>query len=233
MKLSCIAIDDEPLALEVIKKYAYKNDSLLLQKVFDNVIEAETYLQQHRIDLLFVDIDMPDKSGIELIASLTIKPLIVFTTAHKKFALQAFDLEAVDYLLKPIQPERFNKAVEKAVVIAKGITKTEDNDSFLVYAEYKLVKISFANVIYIESMQDYIKIHLQNEKPVMTLQTLKKILEILPTEKFQQVHRSYIVAVDKIKSLQQKTIELTNGTQIPVGNSYSGFIKSFKEKLRN
>ncbi len=232
MKLSCIAIDDEPLALEVIKKYAYENDSLLLQKVFDNVIETEKYLQQHRIDLLFVDIDMPDKSGIELIASLTIKPLIIFTTAHKKFALQAFELEAVDYLLKPIQPERFNKAVEKAIVMAKGITKAEDNASFLVYAEYKLVKISFAAVIYIESMQDYVKIHLQNEKPVMTLQTLKKILEILPAEKFQQVHRSYIVAFDKIKILQQKGIELVNGIQLPVSNSYSSFIKAYKEKLR-
>jgi two-component system, LytTR family, response regulator len=233
MKLSCIAIDDEPLALEVIKKYAYKNEQLLLQQVFDNVIEAEQYLQQHKIDLLFVDIDMPDKSGIELIAGLTTKPLIIFTTAHKKFALQAFDLEAVDYLLKPIQAERFDKAVEKAIVIAKGISKAEDNDSFLVYAEYKLVKIVFSNVLYIESMQDYVKIHLQNEKPVMTLQTLKKVLELLPAEKFQQVHRSYIVAVDKIKSLQQKNIELANGTQLPVSNSYSAFIKAYKEKLRN
>lgn len=232
MKLSCIAIDDEPLALEVIKKYAYKNDSLLLQKVFDNVIEAEKYLHQHRIDLLFVDIDMPDKNGIELIASLTIKPLIIFTTAHKKFALQAFELEAVDYLLKPVQPERFNKAVEKAIVITKGITKAEDNDSFLVYAEYKLVKINFAAVIYIESMQDYIKIHLQNEKPVMTLQTLKKIQETLPAGKFQQVHRSYIVAIDKIKKMQQKSIELVNGIQLPISNSYSNFIKAYKEKLR-
>ncbi|MGG9963885.1 LytR/AlgR family response regulator transcription factor [Ferruginibacter sp. SUN106] len=233
MKLSCIAIDDEPLALEVIKKYAYKNDQLLLQQVFDNVIEAEKYLQQHTTDLLFVDIDMPDKSGIELIAGLSKKPLIIFTTAHKKFALQAFDMEAVDYLLKPIQSERFDKAVEKAIVIAKGISKAEDNDSFLVYAEYKLVKIVFSNVLYIESMQDYVKIHLQNEKPVMTLQTLKKVLELLPAEKFQQVHRSYIVAVDKIKSLQQKNIELINGTQLPVSNSYSSFIKAYKEKLRN
>ncbi|MGC4101016.1 LytR/AlgR family response regulator transcription factor [Ferruginibacter sp.] len=233
MKLSCIAIDDEPLALEVIKKYAYKNEHLLLQQVFDNVIEAEKYLQQHKVDLLFVDIDMPDKTGIELIASLAIKPLIVFTTAHKKFALQAFDLEAVDYLLKPIQPERFDKAVEKAMVIFKGISKAADNDSFLVYAEYKLVKIVFNNILYIESMQDYVKIHLQDEKPVMTLQTLKRITEQLPPEKFQQVHRSYIVALDKIRSLQQKNIELVNGVQLPVSNSYSAVIKAYKEKLRN
>lgn len=233
MKLSCIAIDDEPLALEVIKKYAYKNSYLLLQQVFDNVIEAEKYLQQHRVDLLFVDIDMPDKSGIELIAGLAIKPLIIFTTAHKKFALQAFDMQAVDYLLKPIQTERFNQAVEKAMVMIKGITTTEDNNSFLVYAEYKLVKIVFTNILYIESMQDYIKIHLQDEKPVMTLLTLKKVLAMLPREKFQQIHRSYIVAVDKIKSLQQKTVELANNIQLPVGNSYSAYIKAHKEKLRN
>jgi len=233
MKLSCIAIDDEPLALEVIKKYAYKNEQLLLQQVFDNVIEAEKYLQQHTIDLLFVDIDMPDKSGIELIAGLAVKPLIIFTTAHKKFALQAFDLEAVDYLLKPVQAERFNKAVDKAIVMAKGVTKTDDHDSFLVYSEYKLVKVVFNTIMYIESMQDYIKIHLQNEKPVMTLQTLKKVLEQLPPEKFQQIHRSYIVALDKIKSLQQKNIELINGTRLPVSNSYTSFIKAYKEKLRN
>jgi two-component system, LytTR family, response regulator len=233
MKLSCIAIDDEPLALEVIKKYAYKNASLLLQQTFDNVIEAEKYLLDHKIDLLFLDIDMPDKSGIELLASLNQKPLVIFTTAHKKFALQAFDLEAVDFLLKPVQNERFNKAVEKAIVITKGITKTADNDSFLVYAEYKLVKIDFSNVIYIESMQDYVKIWLQDGKPVMTLQTLKKILDILPAEKFKQIHRSYIVALDKIKSLQQKNIELVNGILLPVSNSHNSFIKSLKEKLRN
>jgi two-component system LytT family response regulator len=233
MKLSCIAIDDEPLALEVIKKYAYKNELLLLQQTFDNVMEAETYLQQHPVDLLFVDIDMPDKSGIELIASLTIKPLIIFTTAHKRFALQAFDMEAVDYLLKPIQPERFNKAIEKAVIITNGSSKTDSNDSFLVYAEYKLVKINFKNILYIESMQDYVKIHLDNEKPVMTLQTLKKILDILPAGKFQQIHRSYIIALDKIKSIRQKTVEIINGTLLPVGNSYAGFIKACKEKLRS
>jgi two-component system LytT family response regulator len=233
MKLSCIAVDDEPLALEVIKKYAYKNELLLLQQTFDNVIEAEKYLEQQPVDLLFVDIDMPDKSGIELIASLKIKPLVIFTTAHKRFALQAFDMEAVDYLLKPIQQERFNKAVEKAAVITKGISRVEDNDAFLVYAEYKQVQIKFKNVLYIESMQDYIKIHLENEKPVMTLQTLKKVLDILPAEKFQQIHRSYIIALDKIKSIQQKNIQLTNGTELPVGNNYAGFIKAYKEKLRN
>jgi len=233
MKLTCIAIDDEPLALEVIKKYAYKNELLLLQQTFDNVIEAEKYLQEHAVDLLFADIDMPDKSGIELIASLAVKPLVIFTTAHKKFALQAFELEAVDYLLKPIQPERFNKAVEKAVVITKGISKNDSNDSFLVYAEYKLVQIKFKSILYIESMQDYIKIHLENEKPVMTLQTLKKALDILPADKFQQVHRSYIIALDKIKSIQQKNIELLNGTVLPVGNNHAAFIKAYKEKLRN
>jgi two-component system, LytTR family, response regulator len=233
MKLCCIAIDDEPLALEVIKNFAYKNEHLLLQQVFDNVIEAEKYLQQNPVDVIFADIDMPDKSGIELINSLTIKPLVIFTTAHKKFALQAFDMEAVDYLLKPIQIERFNKAVDKALVFTRGITKTDDNSSFLVYAEYKLVKIVFANIIYIESMQDYVKIYLQDGKAVMTLQTLKKIAAILPSEKFKQIHRCYIVAVDKIQALQQKNIQLSNGTLLPVGSSYSGFIKALKEKLRS
>ena len=135
MKLSCIAIDDEPLALEVIKKYAYKNEQLLLQQCFDNVIEAEKYLAENKIDLLFVDIDMPDKSGIELVTTLNQDPLIIFTTAHKRFALQAFDLQAVDYLLKPIQQDRFNKAVDKAIVMAKGnTTPLPESDSFLVYA---------------------------------------------------------------------------------------------------
>ncbi|MBS1509294.1 MAG: response regulator transcription factor [Bacteroidetes bacterium] len=232
MKLSCIAIDDEPLALEVIRNYAQKNEHLHVLDCFDNVLDAEKFLAQHPTDLVLVDINMPDKNGIEFVSALPSKTLVIFTTAHKKFALQAFDLHAVDYLLKPIQEERFHNAIEKAVTITKGKNKHDDDSFIMVYAEYKLVKIDLNAIVFVESMQDYIRIHLQNEKPVMTLQTLKKISELLPATKFQQVHRSYIVALDKIKSIQQKNIELANGILVPVGNSFIAVIKSYKERSR-
>ncbi|MBD1391545.1 LytR/AlgR family response regulator transcription factor [Mucilaginibacter glaciei] len=226
-QLTCVAIDDEPLALNLIEEYISRLPSLKLLKTFDDAVSGSEYIKANPVDILFVDINMPDITGIELVRSLEKKPMVIFTTAYKNFAYEGYELQALDYLLKPIDFDRFNKAIEKAVDYYRyknAIHKEQEQGSMYVYSEYRMIKIEFNEVEYIESMEDYIKIHLQSQpKPVLTLMPLKKILEKLPEDKFKRVHRSYIVALGKIKSIHNKKIQLKNA-EIPVGNSYSEVI---------
>lgn len=149
MKIACVALDDEPLALEVIKKYIAADDRLRLAAVFDNAEDAAAYITNNTVDVLFTDIDMPGINGIEFINSLPVKPVIIFTTAHTKYALDAFETDVTDYLLKPFDISRFNKAVEKAL---RFVTQAEKNNCCYVYEEYKLVKINFSEVLYAEKI---------------------------------------------------------------------------------
>src|SRR3954463_6165937 len=160
-KLKCIAIDDEPLALELIKKYAERIPALQLLYTFSDAMTGAEYLSKNNVDVLFVDINMPDITGIELVRSLEKKPMVIFTTAYKNYAFEGFELEALDYLLKPIDFERFSKAVDKALDYYKykNSTVTDDNAASLyVYSEYRMVRIDLKDIEYIESMEDYIKI---------------------------------------------------------------------------
>ncbi len=229
-KLKCIAIDDEPLALELIKHYVSRFPSLQLLQTFDDAITGAEFLQQNGVDLLFIDINMPDISGIDLVRSLTNKPMIIFTTAYRNFALEGFELEALDYLLKPIELSRFTKAVEKACDFYQykcGIAQKDVQESLYVYSEYRMLKINISNIEYIESMEDYIKIHLTHEtKPVLTLMPLKKVLEKLPPGQFKRIHRSYAVAINKVKSIQNRKIKLANA-EVPIGDSYSAAVKEW------
>ena len=220
MKLKAVAIDDEPLALEVIKQYCMQYAGINLMQTFDNAIAGLDYIDQYKPDLLFIDIDMPDINGIDLVNRIQSKPMIIFTTAYKEFALEGFELEAVDYLLKPFGFERFEKAVQKALSQYKVHSTTKAAHIF-VYSEYRMLKIDLDNIIYIESLDDYIKIHLTNGKPVMTLMPLKKIAEDLPAGQFMRVHRSYIAASKYISALSGRKIILTNGTSLPVSESYA------------
>ena len=231
MSLKCVAIDDEPLALELMKDYISKFPSLHLERTFDDPLSGIEYLKNNFIDLLFIDINMPDITGIELVRSLKEKPMIIFTTAHKKFALEGFELDAIDYLLKPISFERFSKAVNKSLLYHqyKNVTRQEEGGSLFVYSEYRLVKIDFAEIEYIESLEDYIKIHLTNGKPVLTLMTLKKVLEKLSPKKFKRIHRSYIVSAEKVKSILNRKVQLTNA-ELPISDSYISFINEWIKK---
>ncbi len=231
MRLKCIAIDDEPLALEVIRNYAAKIPELELVQTFDDAISGAEFMRNTIVDLLFLDINMPDISGLDLVRSMEERPGIIFTTAHKKFAIDGFELDAIDYLLKPISFERFYKAVNKAVEFAKYKSKSanETKESLFVYSEYRLIKIPFADIEYIESLEDYIRIHLVNSKPVLTLMPLKKVLEKLPQDKFRRIHRSYIVAIDKVNSVQNRKVRLSSSTELPVSDSYASFIKEWKK----
>ncbi|MDX2049404.1 MAG: LytTR family DNA-binding domain-containing protein [Chitinophagaceae bacterium] len=229
MELKCIAIDDEPLALDIIKEYVSRQAELKLLQTFDDAISGAEFLRSAAVDLLFIDVNMPDITGIDLVRSLAEKPMIIFTTAYKKFAVEGFELDAVDYLLKPISFGRFTKAVNKAVEYykyRKFISKEEEGHIF-VYSEYRLVKIALADIEYIESLEDYIRIHLINDKPVLTLMPLKKMLEKLPDDKFKRIHRSYIIQTAKVKSVLNRRVQLSSA-ELPVSSSYLGFIEEWK-----
>ena len=232
MPLKCVAIDDEPLALELIKNYTAKFPELELLHTFDDAISGAEYIRSTPVDILFVDINMPDITGLDLVRSLEERPIIIFTTAHKKFAIDGFELDAIDYLLKPISFERFSKAVGKAFEYARYKNKAENQatENLFVYSEYRLIKIPLNEIEYIESLEDYIKIHLIDTKSILTLMPLKKVLEKLPPEKFKRIHRSYIIAVDKVNSVLNRKVRLASSTEIPVSDSYSHFIKEWKKK---
>ena len=231
MQLKCIAIDDEPLALEIIKKYIAEFPDLKLLHTFEDAISAAEYLKLNKVDLLFIDIDMPDITGIDLVRALDEKPMVIFTTAHKGFAFEGFELEALDYLLKPIDLKRFSAAINKALDFAryKSSGQGELDGSLYVHSEYRVIKIELKEIEYIESMQDYIKIYLSHtEKPILTLMSLKGVLEKLPSSDFVRVHRSYIVATKKIKSIHNHRVKLKN-IELPVGNNYADFISAWSK----
>ncbi|MGN6180070.1 MAG: LytR/AlgR family response regulator transcription factor [Mucilaginibacter sp.] len=231
-QLTCIAIDDEPLALGLISEYISRLPALKLLKTFEDAVSGSEYVQHNAVDLLFLDINMPDISGLELARSLENRPMIIFTTAYKKFAFEGFELEATDYLLKPIDFERFKKAVDKAIdfnAYRSSALKQQQQESLYVYSEYRMIKIDVQKIIYIESMEDYIKIYLTDQpKPVLTLMPLKKALEKLPQNNFMRIHRSYVVALSHIKSIHNKKVQLEN-VELPVGSSYNDLISKWSK----
>lgn len=229
MSLTCVAIDDEPLALELIRSYVARMPDVQLQGAFEDAISGIEYLTRKHPDLVFLDINMPDISGIELAKALKEKPMIIFTTAHKQFAFDGFELEAVDYLLKPIDFDRFSKAVYKAIDVKKykaSADSSQEESVIYVHSEYRMIKIVLKDVEYIESMEDYIKIHLVNDKPVLTLMSLKKVLELLPEQQFRRIHRSYIIPVSRIRSVQNKKVQLSH-VLLPIGESYVEQVKGW------
>jgi two-component system, LytTR family, response regulator len=230
-KLKCIAIDDEPLALDLIRQYVAKFPSLQLLNSFEDAISGAEFLRKHVIDLVFVDINMPDISGLDLVRSLEVKPMIIFTTAHKKFAYEGFELDALDYLLKPIDFNRFSKTISKAIEYNqyKKNPRPAESDSLYVYSEYQLIRIPLPEIVYIESNEDYLTIHQLNDKPVSTLMTLKKMLEKLPAAKFKRIHRSFIVSLQQLKSLHNRKVQLRTGIELPVGDSY---MQSLQDSLK-
>lgn len=231
MPISCIAIDDEPLSLQLVKAYVGQYAELELKAVFDDALAARQWLANNPIDLLFIDINMPDITGLELVRGLTHKPMVIFITAYKEFAYDGFELDAIDYLLKPVDRERFGKAVGKALEYHSFRTgqPLPEPDVIFVRSSYQLVKVKLGDVEYLESVEDYVKIHLTTGRPIMTLLPLKSILEKLPAQRFIRVHRSYVVSLDKVKSVVNKKVQLTK-EQVPVSDSYFPAIKHLQVK---
>lgn len=242
MQLSCIAVDDEPLALELIEDYIGKTPSLNLLKSFDNAIDAMEYLKNEKIDLIFLDIQMEELTGIQMLNIIKQKPMVIFTTAYDNFALKGYELDIVDYLLKPISFERFLKAADKAIekfklmnmshiALASDDKKTSgDEDYFFVKTEFRLRKVNFEDILYIEGMGDYLRI-ITNKEKIMTLQNFKKMEEILPPGNFARVHKSYIVSVDKIISIEKSKINIGD-ISIPISETYKKTFYDLLEKKK-
>ena len=230
--IQCIAIDDEPLPLELLTAFCAEIDFINLQKTFTKTSDVIAFMQSNPVDLLFLDIQMPDISGIDFFKNLAEKPMVIFTTAYSQYAVEGFDLNAVDYLLKPYEFERFQKAVNKAKEFYDYNQKEQNETNYIfVRADYSLVKIDCNDILFIESIDDYIKIHLLGKKAIMTLSTLKAIEDKLPKNNFTRVHRSYIVALNKIDSIRGKNIQLA-ATEIPISNKYEAdFFKIYTKEL--
>ncbi len=218
--IHCIAIDDEPLALQLINEYCGKISFLQLDKVFTNTDEAKAWLSQNKVDLLFLDIQMPDVNGLQFYKSLSIKPPVIFTTAYKDFAVEGFNVDAVDYLLKPFEYDRFLKGVYKAKEYIEFLSSQElQLNSIFIKVNYEIMKINLKDIELIEALDDYIKLYIK-PSPVLTLMTLKSIQEKLSPCDFVRVHRSFIVPLNKIEKFS-KTKLVVAGKEIPIGSSYS------------
>lgn len=229
--IKAIAIDDEPLALELIETFCSPLDYILLEKTFTNTGAALQYLKKNPVDLLFLDINMPSISGITFYRSLPYKPMLIFTTSYSEYAIESYDLEAIDYLLKPFTAKRFEKAVQKAYEKYKLISQRglPDEARFLLLkADYGLVKVALDNIIFIEGLDNYLKIYLHNQNPLVVRMTMKALQEKLPGNRFIRVHRSYIVSLLRIETVRNKIINIA-GEEIPIGTSYEGnFFSQFK-----
>jgi DNA-binding LytR/AlgR family response regulator len=218
--IRCIAIDDEPLALQLVNEYCSKISFLKLEKVFTNTDEASAFLQENPVDLLFLDIQMPDINGMQFYKNLATKPPVIFTTAYKDFAAEGFNVDAVDYLLKPFEYDRFLKACYKANEYLEFLSTQElQLNSIFVKVNYEIMKINLKDIELIEALDDYIKIYIK-PTPVLTLMTLKSIQEKLPARDFVRVHRSFIVPLAKIEKFSKTKLWIA-GKEIPIGSSYS------------
>ncbi|HXB46015.1 MAG TPA: LytTR family DNA-binding domain-containing protein [Puia sp.] len=219
--LTCIGIDDEPLALELIKKYIAKIYFLELKGVFTDPFEAKKLLETTNIDILFLDIQMPDINGIEFSKIINKKnTAVIFTTAFSEYAVEGFNVDAIDYLLKPIEYDRFLKSVYKAKEYVDYISNQEVQDGYIfVKSDYQMTKINLKEILYVEGLDDYIKIYLPH-KSILTLMTLKTITQKLPSKEFLRIHRSYIVPISKIENISKSKVKIGD-KEIPIGISYS------------
>jgi DNA-binding LytR/AlgR family response regulator len=240
-KIICLAVDDEPPALQVIRKYIDAIPSLSLHSVAYNAIDAFSILQEHRIDLLFLDIQMPQLMGTDLIRSLVHPPKVIFTTAYRKFAVDGFELDAVDYLVKPISFDRFLKAVNK--VLRFDLTAVEADrpvpmpnaapppEEFVhLRAERRNIKIRLSDILFIESLKDYIKVT-TTERTIMTKQALSSFQENLPPQAFVRIHRSFIVSVKKVESYSNDLIQIGR-FQLPISRSYRHEVENLLQAER-
>lgn len=243
--LNVLIVDDEPLALDVLETYINQMPELKLVKRCSNALEANEALKQHDIDLMFLDIQMPQLTGIDFLKTLNDPPMVVFTTAYPNYAIQGFDLNALDYLLKPISLERFMKAVNKAIDqdelshsdhnSQSGAPAVNDGlDFFFVKADKKLVKVNFDDIIYIEGLKDYVIIRLIQGR-VITLQTMKNLEERLPKNLFRRIHRSFIVAMDKVIAIEGNMVEVQEKDKaklLPIGKNYRDELLELIEQKR-
>jgi DNA-binding LytR/AlgR family response regulator len=220
--INAIAIDDEPLALRVIESHCEKTDFINLQRTFTRPTEALKYLRKYPVDLLFIDIQMPSMNGITLVKAIQQNTMIIFTTAFSEYAVISYELNAIDYLLKPINFKRFTLAVNKAFEYYSYINKQSHSEDKYIFirADYSFLKIPLADILYIEGLADYLKIYIKDRKTVVARMTRNELLEKLPSKDFIRVHRSYIVPFNRILSVRSNSIILPE-KEIPIGKTYT------------
>lgn len=228
--IQAIALDDEPPALRIISNFCSRIDFFDLQKTFSRTDDAMNYLENYPVDLIFLDINMPSMSGLDFYQAIPHEAMVIFTTAYAEHAVEGFNLNAVDYLLKPFTFERFQQAANKAKDYYNFKNPIENPASkfLLVRADYSLHKIAFSDILFIEGLDDYLKIHIDNTKPLVVRMTMKAMLQKLPEQEFIRVHRSFIIPFSRIENVRNKMISLA-GEEIPIGSSYEeSFGKLFK-----
>lgn len=220
--INAIAIDDEPLALTVIQSLCNRNENINLQKTFTQPNEALKHLRKFPADLIFCDIQMPAMTGINLVKSLQQNTMVIFTTAFSEYAVTSYELNAIDYLLKPINQKRFNQAITKAQDYFNYLNNKEHSveANIFIRSDFSLVKIPLADILYIEGLADYLKIHIKDRKAVMARMPMKEIMERLPSADFIRVHRSFILPFSKIEAVRGTTIFIGDN-EFPIGRTYT------------
>jgi len=227
--IKLIAVDDEPLSLDIIEMYCKSFDFLSYEKGFTRTNIALQYLEKNPVDLLLLDINMPSMSGIDFFKSLHHQPMLIFTTSYSEYALESYDLGAVDYLLKPFTLERFEKAVKRADEVFNLVQTSAKAKFLMLKADNTVIKVTLADILFIEGLDNYLKIHLQGQQPVVVRLTMKSLMEKLNEKEFLRVHRSYIVSVNHIESIKQKMISIA-GEEIPIGKNYEENLKALFNK---
>jgi len=233
--IRCIAIDDEPLALQQIAGYIRQTPFLELAGLCESALQAIEILEKTPVDLMFVDINMPDLNGMDFVRSLENPPMVVFVTAYGEYALDGFRVDAIDYLLKPVSYDDFLKSANKVKAWYDALQQkpseiTSNKDFLFIKSEYKILRINFEDIKYIEAMSEYIRIHLVNSKPVMTQISMKAIEDQLPSDRFMRVHRSYIVSLSKISVIERNRIIFDGTVYIPVSEQYKSRFQNYIDK---
>jgi DNA-binding LytR/AlgR family response regulator len=225
--IKAIAIDDEPLALEVIEVYCSSINEINLVKIFTSHSKASLFLKKFPVDVIFLDIEMPKKNGLDFFKSLDCDTKVVFTTAFDKYAVEGFNVDAIDYLLKPFSLERFKEAVSRINNLLKiDLDNIEKNTHLSIRADYKLNRIPLDQIIYFEAMHDYVKIYINNESAIVARATMKSIIKKLPVDDFIRVHKSYIISRKWVKKLSATNVSIHNKL-LPIGNSYKKHVIMF------
>jgi DNA-binding LytR/AlgR family response regulator len=220
MKLNCLIIDDEPVARSGMEEYVNEVDFLNLIGKCENPLKAASYLKDHQIDLLLLDIHMPKLSGIEFLKTLKEPPMVIFTTAYSEYALEGYSLDIIDYLMKPVSFDRFLRAVQKAsdFYALKHKAKAVDQEYFFIKCDSKYERINFSELLFIESLQNYVVIH-TGERKYITYLTLSAVEEQLPQQQFMKIHKSYLIALNKVKAIEGNEVVLQNNHHIPISRA--------------
>jgi two-component system, LytTR family, response regulator LytT len=241
MKIKCIAVDDEPLALDLVCRFVEQTSFLTLVGKFENAIDALGFINQNEVDLLFLDIQMPDLSGMELARVLdgkntAKKPKIIFTTAYNQFAIEGYKVDAMDYLLKPFSYEEFLKAATKAFqffdkqITTTAPTNNKKEEYIFLKVEYQLVKVMLKDITHVEAYKDYVKVYLVGKpNPILSLTSLKSMEDLLPSDKFMRIHRSFIISLDHIDSVSRNMVNIGN-TQITISENHKEAFMQFMSR---